>query len=144
MRITVCGFECLNSFITKKFILAGFALAGVTAGLVFYFCDPVRVPIFPPCLFHRMTGLDCPGCGATRAIHHLLHGEVMTALHFNAFLILSLPLFAGLAAFYSWRNLRGQSAPEIRLRWVLSYFTAFVAFGILRELPFPLCAAFAP
>ena len=116
----------------------------MTVAALIFFCDPERVPIFPICLFHRLTGLDCPGCGATRALHHLLHGEVMTALHFNAFLILSLPLFAGLGSWYVWRRMNGSPAPSIQAGWVLLYFAAFVTFGILRDLPIPFCAAFAP
>lgn len=29
-----------------------------------------------PCLFHLLTGLYCPGCGGTRALSYLLHGQV--------------------------------------------------------------------
>lgn len=32
-----------------------------------------------PCLFHEMTGLPCPGCGMTRAIVALLHGDLAQA-----------------------------------------------------------------
>jgi len=32
--------------------------------------------IIPPCLFHRMTGYYCPGCGATRSVYALLHGRI--------------------------------------------------------------------
>jgi hypothetical protein len=46
------------------------------------------------CLFHRLTGLECPGCGMTRAFHALTHGHVDEALGFN---LLSLPLFIALA-----------------------------------------------
>ena len=46
------------------------------------------------CLFHRLTGLECPGCGMTRAFHALTHGHVSEALSFN---LLSLPLFVALS-----------------------------------------------
>lgn len=39
-----------------------------------------------------LTGLKCPGCGTQRAIHALLHGDVVTALRFNALLPVSIPL----------------------------------------------------
>jgi hypothetical protein len=39
--------------------------------------------ILPPCLWHRATGLPCPGCGATRAILSLLQGRIAAALAFN-------------------------------------------------------------
>ena len=29
----------------------------------------------PPCLFYRVSGLYCPGCGGTRAIRALLEGD---------------------------------------------------------------------
>src|SRR5689334_25389377 len=48
---------------------------------------------YPQCVFKQATGLDCPGCGATRAMHALLHGRVGEAFRYNAM------LFAGFAVF---------------------------------------------
>ncbi|MEY2693731.1 MAG: hypothetical protein RL142_79 [Actinomycetota bacterium] len=45
-----------------------------------------------PCLFHAATGLLCPGCGTTRSLTALLHGDVATALAFNP-LIYFIPVF---------------------------------------------------
>jgi len=36
------------------------------------------------CPFRDLTGLDCPGCGATRAFVSLVHGDLLAALHDNA------------------------------------------------------------
>ncbi|MFR9166234.1 MAG: DUF2752 domain-containing protein [Dysgonomonas sp.] len=46
------------------------------------------------CGFHLLTGLQCPGCGGQRAFHHILHGEVLTALRYNSVLVLGLPFLA--------------------------------------------------
>lgn len=35
--------------------------------------------IMPPCIFHSVTGLYCPGCGGTRAVSALLHGHIVTS-----------------------------------------------------------------
>ncbi len=73
--------------------LAAGALAALAraAGLF----EPARVVAALPelCLFHRLTGLDCPGCGMTRAFLSLLRGDVPGALHLHPF---SLPLFAAI------------------------------------------------
>lgn len=37
----------------------------------------------PPCTFKNLTGCPCCGCGATRATHALLHGNIAEALHLN-------------------------------------------------------------
>ena len=42
------------------------------------------------CLFHRITSLQCPGCGMTRSFHALTHGHIGEALECN---LLSAPLF---------------------------------------------------
>lgn len=47
-----------------------------------------------PCLFHLATGYYCPGCGGTRAIASLLHGQLFRSflyhpvILYTAFLLL--------------------------------------------------------
>lgn len=36
-----------------------------------------------PCIFHRVTGYDCPGCGGTRAVIFLLHGDVIKSFQYH-------------------------------------------------------------
>ena len=43
------------------------------------------------CPFKLLTGLQCPGCGGQRAVHALLHGDVVGALRYNWFLIYAAP-----------------------------------------------------
>lgn len=50
--------------------------------------------LFPSCLFHDLTGWYCPGCGMTRALHALVHFDLVRAFAMNAALVLSLPLLA--------------------------------------------------
>ena len=122
------------------------AAAGAVAGgaILFHF-DPERTWFYPACRFHQLTGLDCPGCGSQRALHALLHGQVLPALHDNLLLVLSLPLFLGLCAQSIWRAHRGEKpAVWIRPAWAWGYVVAWVLFGILRNLPFPPFTSFAP
>ena len=50
-------------------------------GLILYILAKVSHPV--PCLFHKITGLQCPGCGNTRAILALLELDIMRALSYN-------------------------------------------------------------
>ncbi len=56
---------------------------------------------FPRCPVKTLTGLDCPGCGSTRALHAMLHGHPKEALGYNAGLVVGIPLIA--AAFVAER-----------------------------------------
>ena len=53
------------------------------ATFVLYQYGPSSAGWFPGCLFHRLTGLECPGCGMTRATYAALHGRFGEALRFN-------------------------------------------------------------
>lgn len=79
---------------SRRSIIAIVAVAAVVvAGVVIYSTfDPSASRWFPRCPFLMLTGLKCPGCGTQRAIHALLHGDVLSALHFNALLPVSIPL----------------------------------------------------
>lgn len=41
----------------------------------------------PPCLFHSLTGLSCPGCGCTRSVLALMRGDILESLRMNPFII---------------------------------------------------------
>lgn len=66
----------------------------IAAGIIFFVFDPSVSALFPKCPFRTLTGLQCPGCGSQRAIHALLHLDIASAFHYNALLVLSLPLIA--------------------------------------------------
>ncbi|MDQ3106705.1 MAG: DUF2752 domain-containing protein, partial [Actinomycetota bacterium] len=68
------------------------AAAGCAALAVVGLIDPSRHTLAPPCPLRTLTGLDCPLCGATRATHALLGGDVFRALDHNALYVALLPI----------------------------------------------------
>jgi hypothetical protein len=110
-------------------------LAALAAALLFWF-DPSHIAFYPSCLFHHTTGWLCPGCGSLRALHHLLHGHLVTAFRFNPMLITLLPLLAWHSARYLMRKSKGEAASfAVRPAWFWLFLAAALAFGILRNLP---------
>jgi hypothetical protein len=110
-----------------------------------YWVTPTDSSWYPRCMLHSWTGLNCPGCGTTRAVHALLHGNLRQALAYNALFIVFLPLFLALAVRVWWAAVRarpvaGPSMPS----WAIRAFLVLVlAFGILRNVgyyPFTLLA----
>ena len=63
-------------------------------GIIYYALDPSQSGMFPRCTFLTLTGYKCPGCGSQRAIHALLHGDVVGAFKYNALLLISIPWIA--------------------------------------------------
>ena len=126
----------------SRMLVAG-AVALCAVGILVYFVfDPTKVAIFPPCMFHQITGLDCPGCGTQRALHQLLHGNIIAAVRFNLMFVLSLPLALWYGPRMVFRAMTGQSSGTPP-RWLWFYIAAWIVFGVVRDLPFPICAWFA-
>jgi Protein of unknown function (DUF2752) len=59
---------------------------------VLFVYPPGRGGFYPACPIHRYLGIECPGCGATRALAALLHGRAGEALRLNALFVGVLPL----------------------------------------------------
>ena len=71
----------------KPLHLAGLTAAAIAAVVGFWLLrnfDPnaANSP-FPECMFHALTGWYCIGCGMTRALHALVHGDVPRAFSMN-------------------------------------------------------------
>jgi hypothetical protein len=122
--------------------LTGVMLVMLLLGVVVLFLfDPARFPIYPACYFHKMTGMLCPGCGATRAMHQLLHGHVGAAMHFNVLFVLLLPAACWVGLSHALAGIQGRAAPAaVQPKWLWLALGLMLAFGILRNLPFAWCA----
>ena len=119
--------------------MAGTAIlltAGFVAAAVLFLFNPVEHGFYPQCLFHQMTGLDCPGCGSLRALHQLSHGHLVAALRFNPLLVLLLPAAAWMGFRAMIRQTTGRQLPGWTMAvwgwWAL--LAVIIFFGIARNL----------
>ena len=64
----------------------------VIAGVAVYLLVYSVVGKGIPCLFRAVTGLQCPGCGMTRALTALVHGNPAEAMDYNALSLTLIPL----------------------------------------------------
>jgi len=113
------------------------AMAGLAAAAILYAFNPAESSFFPPCLFHALTGLHCPGCGSMRGLHQLLHGNLTAALGMNALMVLSLPFLAYWALCGAVCELCGRRWPRLRLSppWSWALIAGIVVFWVLRNVP---------
>lgn len=99
---------------------------------------PTGMPWLPGCLFHDFTGLDCPGCGMTRAAHATLHGNIAEAVRFNPLGMILLPVAAvGLGIeMLGW--IRGKPLPfrfQVGAAGAWAIAGVLIGFWILRNIP---------
>ncbi len=121
------------------------AAAGAGVAGVLWKFDPRTAGFFPPCPFHAATGLYCPGCGSTRALHALAHGDLAASFRYNALFTLTLPLLVVLVAGECFAPARhGTWSTRVPARWVWTFFGVVVAFWVARNLPFYPCTLLAP
>jgi hypothetical protein len=91
---------------------------------------------FPACPIHLWLGIECPGCGATRALAALLHGRWMEALRLNALFVLLLPCALVFAAVSYRRAVRpgGLRWPQPPAPALYATLAATAIFTIARNL----------
>ena len=110
--------------------------AALGAGVVLYFFNPSTHGFYPICLFHQLTGLNCPGCGGTRSAYALLHGNVALALKDNALFVVLLAAAAARGIWFAAKTIRRQPTGKFVPVGVLWAALAMAAiFTVLRNLP---------
>jgi hypothetical protein len=101
-------------------------------------------PVLGPCAFRELTGYDCPGCGGTRMVWYLLHGNVGEAARYHLMALLAVPvvLYAYLVMLVG--RFTKFRLPTINIPFgvIIGYGVAWVAFAVLRNLPWAPFNAF--
>ena len=107
-------------------------ILGITACVILLLVplDSPQAKWLPKCMVYQWTGLYCPGCGCTRALSTLLHGDLKASLHNNLLLIPG-SLTAAILIVKPGISLRRPVAVAI--------VVVIVAFTVLRNIP---CAPF--
>jgi hypothetical protein len=121
------------------------ALGGTATAWLLSRVDP-NAPgnLLPPCPLHALTGLYCPGCGSTRALHALLQGDVPGALAMNPLLVVALPVLAAMAL-----NAAGWQPAGAQRLWralgrPLPWLVVLLGYAVLRNLPWAPFGWLAP
>ncbi len=107
------------------------ALLAVAGSAVVYMADPASVWL-PKCPFHAITGLDCPTCGSTRALHAMLHGDIARGLAFNPMAPVLWSLALAIVA-VCLRSPRRSSSTLVRVL-VAAYILIYLGWGIVRNI----------
>ncbi len=128
------------SFSRKNIIFISFILF-LGGALFFYlrFFDPSQESnLFLPCPSKLFLGLNCPGCGSQRALHHLFNLNFTRAIHYNPLIVIGFPFLVYLV-YVQLYNLLFQ--PKIRIpifyneRFVWTLFAVIIIYTVLRNIP---------
>jgi hypothetical protein len=117
-----------------KFHLA--VLTGMLSAACLYWLPPWRYGFYPRCPIFVFTHLQCPGCGMTRALAALLHGQIALSWHYNPLALLLLPWLGVYLAMGYWQRIRHGQWQAPRLPWpvLVGILVAITVFGIGRNL----------
>ena len=131
--------EIVNKRLTALLIWLSIAIGAI---YLFIF-EPGKTGFFPACPFRTLTGFTCPGCGSTRGLHRLLHGDIVSALEFNPLMVLSLPFLLYALVRYTAAAVSGRPLQRHNLdaKYIWMLFGLIVSFWIFRNTrfyPFPI------
>lgn len=90
-----------------------------------------------PCIFHKLTGYYCPGCGITRCLFSILKLDFYQAFMYNQFVFILLP-FLGIGILYKfYLYIVGKQDQLIKkipnIVWILLLIIT-IGFGVIRNL----------
>lgn len=117
----------------KKLISRDLILLAAGTTYVFF----VRISgLAVPCIFHKITGFKCPGCGITRGIMALLYGDIKQAYSYNPYLFCVSPVIIYLLIKGDMRYIRYDSFQLARFDTIITYacIVGAVVFWFLRNI----------
>ena len=128
----------VDCVVTRRLTATALWVSLAAASAYLYFFDPSKTGIFPICPFRALTGLNCPGCGTTRGLHQLLHGNVIAAFEFNPLTMLLLPVAAYALISYTRSAITARPLPQFHIpqKYVWICVVLVLGFWVLRNTSF--------
>jgi len=71
-----------------RIVLSGFAVIGIAVSFIF---EANTIQGMNLCWFKALTDLPCPGCGLTRGVCSISHGNFTSAFAYNPFVFIVYP-----------------------------------------------------
>lgn len=117
----------------RNVIKAYLSIGGV---LLAYYLIVTHFDIGVNCIFRRLTGLKCPGCGNTRAVLAILHKDFKASLSYNLMLLPELAFVAWAAIYTTAVYLKtGVYRLAVKHEWTVYVFIAvLLAWGVVRNV----------
>ena len=96
---------------------------------------PQRYPVYPFCPVHRWLGLDCPGCGITRAVVDLMRGNFAGAASHNVLVFAVVPIVAALVVRQCYFVCRWNrwSPLTVSRAWLTAAYAVVAIFTVVRN-----------
>ena len=91
----------------------------------------------PTCVLKYATGLDCPGCGGTRAFYFLIQGNLPAAARHHLVFVFALPFLAYIYVAWAGNRIFRWQLPQLRPGPGLigAVLISLGVFSVLRNLP---------
>jgi hypothetical protein len=118
---------------------ASVALCFATAAAYVWVSNPTDAAAgdIPTCIVKLTTGLDCPGCGGTRAFYYLLHGNIPEAARHHAIAVFAAPFLVWLYVAWAVKHVTGRQIPTPRIsaKAITVFLAVWAVFTVVRNIP---------
>lgn len=127
-----------TEFMYRRSTVVGIWLILIVSAVYLFMFEPGRTGFFPLCPFRLLTGLQCPGCGTTRALHEIVHGHFWAAFMLNPLLLIASPFLLWAFLRYSVIAMQGAMPRKNALPapYIYAIFFVVVGFWIFRNTPY--------
>ena len=118
----------------KKIVLIYLSLLLIF--IAYYFLNKYT-GFYIPCIFHEITGLDCPGCGITRCLFHLMNLRIKDAFIVNPLVFIYLPF---IVVYYIYQSYLYVYQKKDKILIKIPHFVMYIIlvitiiFGIVRNI----------
>ena len=106
----------------------------ITSAAIIYILIVGRLGFGIPCLFHRITGFKCPGCGITGLFTALSRFDLKAAYASNQFVFITLPFLGFEFAFMCVNFIKRLKNPSWNERLLIVYVVLLIGWGFVRNI----------